>query len=321
VSQAYRIAALCVFAIALTALPGSAHRDFNRQRADDASLRAHPVGITRREFVRSSDHWGERRLAVTIWYPTVAQSSSQEPIPDAEPVPGEFRLVIYSHGGCGGQPQSIAPLAIAVAREGFAFAQFPHPGSMKDDCVESGERYTQALLERPDDIRFVLDALGKLRRDRSWRLRSSLNTDRVGLLGHSQGGQTALMLPASDSRVRATVSISPSVAHPDTPVSVWQAIQRLRVPVMIIHGRQDPLWTSEGPRRAYESLPPDTPRAYLEVDGMGHTPTTPEQVALIVRYTTAMFKYYLEDDRAARGALLPSAAPSNVTFTSSRFPS
>jgi pimeloyl-ACP methyl ester carboxylesterase len=178
----------------------------------------------------------------------------------------------------------------------------------------------RGLLERPEDIVYMLDALAKLSRDASWRLHGIVNSDRAGIIGHSQGGQTALMVSARDLRVKAALSISPSVAHPDTPAAVWEAIASARVPVMIMHGTRDAVWTSEGPLKAYESLPRELPRAYIEIAGMGHTPASPDEVAVVLRYAEALFRYYLQGDRAARAALAPAAAPPNVSMRSSRFP-
>jgi dienelactone hydrolase len=229
-------------------------------------------------------------------------------------------VIVYSHGGCGGSPQAIAPIAISIARAGFVFVQFPHPGSTTDDCAADGERYVQGLLERPHDIVSVLDELGKLSSDASWRLHGVVNSHRAGIIGHSQGGQTALMMPAMDSRVKAMLSISPSVAHQDTPAAVWEAISMARVPAMIMHGTNDGAWTSDGPLKAYESLADELPHAYLEITGMGHTPTAPAEVAIVLRYATAFFRFYVQGDRAAGAALVPGAAPPSVSMRSSRFP-
>jgi dienelactone hydrolase len=280
------------------------------------------VGLTERSFVRQSSTWGSRTLASTIWYPAAGEhATAPQAMLDARPAQGgRFPVVIYSHGGCGGSPKSIAPVAVAVASSGFVFVQFPHPGSTADDCASSGDRYTRALLERPDDIVFVTNELRRLNDDPSWPLHGIIDGERVGIIGHSQGGQTALMMPARDQRVKATLSISPSVAHPDAPPALWEAIKAAHVPVMIMHGERDATWTSEGPLKAYESLPPDTPRAYLEISGMGHTPSTSVEVALMVRYATALFRRYLKEDRGAAEALAPSAAPANESYRTSRFP-
>jgi predicted dienelactone hydrolase len=288
-------------------------------RPDSASV---PVGVLTHLMTRDSASWGRRQLRTTIWYPAQTENANAgDPITNAAPSNrGPFPIVVYSHGGCGGSPQAIAPIAIPLAGAGFAVVQFPHPGSTADDCVSDGPRYTQALLERPDDILSVIDSLKTLDADSSWPLRGVLDTGRVGILGHSQGGQTALMMPSRDTRVAAVLSISPSVAHPDAPPAIWEAIASVHVPVMIIRGARDAMWTSAGPLRAFDSLPADTPRAYLEVAAMGHTPSSPDEVAFIVRYASGLFRYYLQHDRTARGALEPSAAPAGVSMKSVRFP-
>jgi predicted dienelactone hydrolase len=280
------------------------------------------VGVVTHAFDRQSSTWGVRHLAATIWYPAAFErSEARSATVDAQPSDrGPFPVIVYSHGGCGGSPQSIAPIAMSIARTGFVFVQFPHPGSMTDDCASDGERYVQGLLERPQDIVSVLDELAQLNGSPSWRLHGILDTHRAGVIGHSQGAQTALMMPATDSRVKVTLAISPSVAHQDTPADVWRAIRVAHAPVMIMHGANDAAWTSEGPLKAYDSLPVVTPRAYIEITGMGHTPTTPAEITIVLRYATALFRFYLLGDRDAGATLASSAAPSSVSMRSSRFP-
>jgi predicted dienelactone hydrolase len=227
---------------------------------------------------------------------------------------------VYSHGGCGGSPKAIEPIATSLARDGFVFVQFPHPGSTADDCVSGGSEYAKALMERPDDIIFVLDELLQLDKNPAWLLQRIVNTEMVGIIGHSQGGQTALMMPARDRRVRAILAVSPSVAHPDSPPGLWTAIGCARVPVMIIHGERDTEWTAEGPLKAFDALPPDTARAYLEIAGMGHTPRAPSEVALIQQYARALFELYIKADARARSVLDPAAAPDGVRVRAVRFP-
>jgi pimeloyl-ACP methyl ester carboxylesterase len=128
------------------------------------------------------------------------------------------------------------------------------------------------------------------------------------------------MMAAKDRRVRATLALSPSIAHPDTPTAVWQAISAIDAPVMIIHGTRDAQWTSDGPLRVYDALPFGIPRAYVEIDGMGHTPTSADDAALVLRYATAFFRYYLRDDREVAVALFGTVPPPRVSLRTSRFP-
>jgi hypothetical protein len=71
--------------------------------------------------------------------------------------------------------------------------------------------------------------------------------------------------------------------------------------------------------KAYASLSSDTPRAYLEIDGMAHTPNTATESVLVLRDATAFCRHYLQHATSA-GAILASAAPANVTLESARFP-
>ena len=89
---------------------------------------------------------------------------------------------------------------------------------------------------------------------------------------------------------------------------------------MIIHGTEDAVWNSDGPRAAYDSLPSDLPRAYLEIEGMDHTPSRRDDIDVFLRYATAFFRYYLQRDPAARASLTPAAAPSKVSLRASRLP-
>jgi predicted dienelactone hydrolase len=302
-SRAGTLTALYLFAAAFSAGAG-----FSRQRGGDAFAHDPVVGIVRHQFVRHSDSWGDRRLDATIWYPAAAGTPPSH-------------VIVYSHGGCGGSPQAIAPLANALAAAGFVFVQFPHPGSTADDCATDGERYARALLERPGDIGFVLDSLMTMMASSTTRLFDArIAFDAVGLIGHSQGAQAALLTAAGDPRVAAVLAISPSIAHPDTPPVVWDAVRRDRAPVMLLHGSLDESWPSDGVLRAFDALPADVPRAYLEVARMGHTPSGRDQLALIIRYATTLFRYYVNHESGARDDLMPSAAPPGVTFKSSRFP-
>jgi dienelactone hydrolase len=322
----WQLVVVWAFATALNGVGGidgtTLFRYQQSSAATDSSRADFPVGVETDSFDRQSPTWGVRHLAATVWYPAAGERpAGRSSIADAPPSDwGPFPVIVYSHGGCGGSPQAIAPIATAIARTGFVFVQFPHPGSTTDDCASDGERYVRGLLERPEDIVHVLDGLGRLSRDASWRLHGIVNSDRTGIIGHSQGAQTALMMPARDSRVKATLSISPSVAHQDTPAAVWRAISLAHVPVMIMHGTRDAVWTSDGPLKAYEALPSEVPRAYVEIAGMGHTPATPDEVAVVLRYATAFFRFYVQGDPTAGAALARGAAPPSVSIRSSRFP-
>src|SRR5262249_29799022 len=75
-----------------------------------------PVGVMTHVVTRDSAISGRRELRATIWYPAQADSfTASSPIANAAPSErGPIPLVIYSHGGCGGSPEAIAPIAIPL---------------------------------------------------------------------------------------------------------------------------------------------------------------------------------------------------------------
>lgn len=57
------------------------------------------------------------------------------------------------------------------------------------------------------DTQFVVDELERLNADRSWRFAGRLQMDRIGMVGHSFGGATALQFCHQDSRCKAAVDL------------------------------------------------------------------------------------------------------------------
>jgi predicted dienelactone hydrolase len=101
-------------------------------------------------------------------------------------------LVVISHG-LGSDRQTFAYLATHLASHGFAVAVPEHLGS-NDKQIESllngfADRVTppQELIDRPLDIKFLLDYL-----QNSFGKR--IDTEKVGVIGQSFGGYTALAL-------------------------------------------------------------------------------------------------------------------------------
>ncbi len=101
-------------------------------------------------------------------------------------------LVVISHG-LGGDRQTYAYLAEHLASHGIAVAVPEHPGSSASQLQDLASGLTrdvtppQELIDRPLDIRFILDELAQRYGDR-------LASDRVAVIGQSFGAYTALVL-------------------------------------------------------------------------------------------------------------------------------
>lgn len=151
---------------------------------------ADSVGFRRMELADQP----ARVLEAAIWYPTRAAGSTTrfgdnaafEGVPvivDAPPEPGRHRLVVLSHG-YGGNLANQAWLAAALAARGYVVAAVNHPGTTsRNRKPDIGAR----LWERPRDLSRLIDGVT---RDSAL----GIDADKLGVVGHSLGGWTALAL-------------------------------------------------------------------------------------------------------------------------------
>ena len=137
-------------------------------------------------------------LDVTVWYPALlggtstilgdsplfAGTAAQSDAPLAE---GRFPLVLLSHGaGLGGTPEAMSWMAAGLAARGFIVAAPAHPGN--GGANRSAEQ-TMKLWLRPGDVGATLDAMIE-----GGSFSDHVDADKVGVLGLSMGGGTALVL-------------------------------------------------------------------------------------------------------------------------------
>lgn len=137
-------------------------------------------------------------LDVTVWYParaggtpvTLGESVFFVGTPsmrDAPVATGEFPLVLLSHGaGLAGNAQALSWIAVPLAKQGFIVAAPTHPGNTGP---HKSAMETMKLWLRPADISVTVDAMVK-----NPLFRKQLIPKKIGLLGLSMGGNTALAI-------------------------------------------------------------------------------------------------------------------------------
>lgn len=172
-------------------------------------------------------------------------------------------LVLFSHGFAGYRLQS-SELTAHVASWGFVVASAEHP-ERNLGAVLGGELGGVASLASVEVLRQVYAAM-QLEQERPGGLfEGRLDLERVGLMGHSAGGRTAIYT-APDDFVDAVVGLAPAVVGLGGDRG---PVQELVKPTLFILGSRDAI-TREAPIRSYYQEQALPSRAYLSVEGAGH---------------------------------------------------
>jgi predicted dienelactone hydrolase len=121
-------------------------------------------------------------------------------------------LILFSHHS-GGSRNSAQYLCNHLASHGYAVAALDHSDTQLPRPSDAGsnaerERRLNAWIgARVPDIRFLLHKAGE-------------NAQRVGIVGHSFGGWTALAAPTHEPRIEAVVALAPAGATNPRPGTI-----------------------------------------------------------------------------------------------------
>ncbi len=194
----------------------------------------YPVGVRTSEL---RDAARGRVYAAEVWYPasaahrggdlhTASQDTFIDPVTkatrrqmavrDAARAPDIFPLVLYSHASMQHR-RSAAFLCTHLASHGYVVAALDHSEVVAPELgrktvetdQENRSRWQAIMTSRVPDIRLLLDYL----------LSSALPVDpaRIGIVGHSLGGWTALAAPDLEKRLQAIVALAPGGASSPKP--------------------------------------------------------------------------------------------------------
>jgi predicted dienelactone hydrolase len=163
-----------------------------------------PVGVS---TIQAFDMVRNRLFPCEVWYPTT-------PL-------GTCPLVVFSHSSGGGRRQSTF-LCTHLSSHGYVVAALDHSEIVAPELArregETGDQ-KRARMEgwigsRVPDVRFRLDHLLD---GAASDLGINLDPTRIGIVGHSLGGWTALAAPDFDDRIRAVVALAPGGASDPKP--------------------------------------------------------------------------------------------------------
>jgi dienelactone hydrolase len=240
-----------------------------------------------------------------VWYPVRGSSRQTHGRTqlDATPLPGEFPLLLWSHGFYS-NAQLQEGMTKFLAESGYVVAAPTYPFTKKD-----GPKFDKTdVPNQASDASFVISQLLKPGNP----LAASIDEDRLGAVGHSGGGTTTdwLFTGRRDPRLKVGVIFAgrPTTAYRGTPV-----------PMLFIHGDKDPVVAYSQGRESYGKDP--WPKAFLTIEGGEHGAGTndPERGHVQAMATLLDFlDWALNNDDEARLRLTNDATlPGHTHFESS----
>jgi dienelactone hydrolase len=198
-----------------------------------------PVGV---RTIQGRDPARDRIFTCEVWYPAAASHAGQDlaagtqdaftvpgfPAPrrqaavrDADAEPGEYPLIAFSHHS-GGPRRMATFLCTHLASHGYVVAALDHSEvfapelarKQNETAEEKAARLEALIANRVPDVRFLLDLLLE---GEAWDSAARLDATRLGIVGHSFGGWTALAAPDVEPRLRAVVALAPGGASRRKP--------------------------------------------------------------------------------------------------------
>ena len=198
-----------------------------------------PVGV---RTIQARDTVRNRLFPCEVWYPAASQHAGQDIAPatqdfftvlpgnmprsqmavrNAAAQPGTYPLIIFSHSS-GGQRQQSSFLCTHLSSHGYVVAALDHSEIVAPELtLRDGEtdeqknaRVQNWIANRVPDIRFLLDHLLD---GAAWDSEANLDPARIGIVGHSFGGWTALAAPEVEGRIRAVVALAPAGSSQPPP--------------------------------------------------------------------------------------------------------
>jgi predicted dienelactone hydrolase len=203
----------------------------------------------------------ERAMTVHVWYPaTPADAEGRDAPLDAGAA--RYPLLIFAHAFAS-LPVFTSSFLEHMASHGYVVAAPEFPLTRLG--APGGPRFID-ILNQPGDVSFVVDEMIRMSQDPRGLLTGAIDSDRIGIAGHSGGAYTAnlaLYGPDRDGRIDAALVIAGDRCFVGSEAAVAE-----NAAVMFMAGSEDLLVDAAASRRAYDAASP--PRYRVELRGGNH---------------------------------------------------
>jgi len=165
-----------------------------------------------------------------------------------------FPVVIFSHGANGPIVQSYTWMLEELASHGYVVVGINHPRDKARDIQEKAQR----LETRTQDVSFAITKMDELiaQQDSFW---ANIDSNRIGMLGHSFGGRTAVRATRKDTRIKCGINLDGGIQDDD-------AAQPFTTPFIFMIAGKSFLWNKDHPQ--YRKAPDlDMISKLIEVKG------------------------------------------------------
>ena len=277
-----------------------------------------PVGV---QTIEARDAGRERLFPCEIWYPAASEHAGQDLDPEKQDVfsvpPGDksrrqtavrgaaaeqgaFPLLIFSHHS-GGSRRSATFLCTHLASHGYVVAAIDHsevvtPELGRQESESAEERASRVggwISSRVPDVTFILDYLLN---GAGGQIRAGVDPLRVGIVGHSFGGWTALAAPDVEPRILAVVALAPGGASRPKPgiLQVKLAFDWGReIPALFLVADSDASLPLEGMLEIFERAPGTKQMVILQQADHMHFMDNVEEMHELVRTMPASPEFAL----------------------------
>jgi len=190
--------------------------------------------------------------------------------PDAVMIDGKFPLVIISHGN-GGSHLLYRTISTYLAKNGYIVAMPEHYGNNRNN--NTLENTTENLETRPRHVSLTIDFL----LSNTW-FNENIEQNKIGVIGHSMGGYTALALAGGiprtkegvvievvpDFRIKAIVLLAPGAG--------WfvNSLEKVTIPILMMTAEYDPITPKWNAEIVLNYVPDKSKVIFKEVEAAGH---------------------------------------------------